>query len=235
MQAIILAGGLGTRLRSVLADVPKPMAPLQGKPFLAYLIDYLVAQGITEIVLSVHYLREQIQAYFQDSYSAVSSSGDNQVVKISYAIENEPLGTGGAILNSLSLVDAAKPVFVLNGDTFLKIDYRAMYAQHQGPLSLALRKVADCSRYGVVTVEQGLAVEFNDLGNAHPGLINAGVYLINPLLFSALELPQQFSFERDFLFPKMPMLRPQAFQVDDYFIDIGIPEDYARAVKELVK
>lgn len=223
MQAIILAGGFGTRLRSVIADVPKPMAPIHGKPFLAYLIDYLITQGITDVVLSVHYLREQIQAYFKSEYSGIN---------VSYVVEDEPLGTGGAIMKSLRMVKPNKPTFVLNGDTFLKLNYQAMYARHmdaQANASMALRTVPDCSRYGVVCIEGNVANEFKEQGGHYPGLINAGVYLLNATVFDAFSLPEVFSFERDFLFPKIALLQPQAFIVDEYFIDIGVPEDYARA------
>jgi D-glycero-alpha-D-manno-heptose 1-phosphate guanylyltransferase len=224
MQAIILAGGFGTRLQSVVKDLPKPMAPIQGKPFLAYLIEYLKSQGITQVVLSVHYLREQIQDYFKAYY---------QGIDIAYAVEEQPLGTGGAIINALKEIHSSEPVFVLNGDTFLKLDYRAMYAQHQQlspPITMALRKIANCNRYGVVLTEGNLVTAFNEQGGPHPGLINAGVYLIKPALFQEFPIDAQaFSFEKDFLFPHIAQLKPQAFIVEDYFIDIGIPEDYARA------
>jgi D-glycero-alpha-D-manno-heptose 1-phosphate guanylyltransferase len=227
MQAIVLAGGFGTRLRSAIADVPKPMAPIGDKPFLAYLLDYLKGQGVTQVVLSVHYLREQIQDYFQSDYRGIA---------ISYAVEEQPLGTGGAIVHSMQALDKTRPTFVLNGDTFLKLNYQAMYQQHQthSPLiTMALRKVADCSRYGIVQVEKNTVKEFKDQGDDKPGLINAGVYLINPALFDLLPLPAAFSFERDFLFPKVSKIHPEAFAIDDYFIDIGIPEDYSRAIREL--
>ena len=227
MQAIILAGGFGTRLRSALADVPKPMAPIGAKPFLAYLLDYLLTQGVTQVVLSVHYLREQIQSYFQSEYRGIT---------IRYAIEEEPLGTGGAMVNSFREL-AQLPTFVLNGDTFLKLDYREMYLAHEASqqvMAMALRKVPDCSRYGIVEVEQGSVVAFKDQGGSFPGLINAGVYLINPALLTMLQdVPEPFSFERDFLFPNIAKIQPQAFVVEDYFIDIGIPEDYSRAKQEL--
>jgi D-glycero-alpha-D-manno-heptose 1-phosphate guanylyltransferase len=226
MQAIILAGGFGTRLRSVLADVPKPMAPLHGKPFLAYLLDYLKGQGVRDVVLSVHYLREQIEEYFGDSFKDIS---------LQYAVEARPLGTGGAIIKSLPLVDPSRPVFVLNGDTFLKMDYRAMlvmHHQHGGLLSMALRSVEDCSRYGVVVTENNIITAFKEQGGSYPGLINAGVYLLNANLFKGRNFPEQFSFERDFLFPEVASIKPQAFVVEDYFIDIGVPEDYERAMKE---
>jgi D-glycero-alpha-D-manno-heptose 1-phosphate guanylyltransferase len=227
MQAIILAGGFGTRLRSVLADVPKPMAPIHDKPFLAYLMDYLIEQGVTEFVLSVHYLREQIESYFQNFYRGVP---------VRYAVEEKPLGTGGAIVNSLrQFSDGSLPVFVVNGDTFLKMDYREMFLRHRvsSPLmSMALRKVSDCSRYGVVVTEGDFVTAFHEQGGVHPGLINAGVYLLDPGLFQGFLVGEEFSFERDFLFPNISVIGPGAFVVDEYFIDIGVPEDYARAVRD---
>lgn len=225
MQAIILAGGFGTRLRSVLSDVPKPMAPIHDKPFLAYLIDYLKSQGITDVILSVHYLREQIQNYFKDNFNSV---------KIQYAIEENALGTGGAIVHALKLVNKAEPVFVLNGDTFLKLDYRQMASIYEpgNQMVMALRKISDCSRYGTVIVNQNRVVDFQEQGSHQAGLINAGVYFISPTLFNSFSLPETFSFEKEFLFPQIASIHPQAFIVEDYFIDIGIPEDYARAISE---
>src|SRR5665213_2269254 len=177
MQAIILAGGFGTRLKSVVADVPKPMAPIGPKPFLSFLIDYLKSQGITKIVLSVHHMHEQIQDYFKTEYNGIS---------IRYAIEDKPLGTGGAIVNSLKQIDISQPVFVLNGDTFLQLDYKKMWQQHQvhKPLiTMALRKLNDCSRYGVVTVQDNCVTAFVDKGDNNPGCINGGIYILSSELF----------------------------------------------------
>lgn len=227
MKAIILAGGFGTRLKSVLAETPKPMAPIHGKPFLAYLIEYLAQQGVHEVVLSVHYLREQIQTFFNADYAGV---------KIRYAIEESPLGTGGAIVHALREMASNEPVFVLNGDTFVKLDYRAMYAQHQAQqadLTMALRSVDDCSRYGKVVVSEGVINDFREKGEAGPGRINAGVYLLQPDLFARFNLPTVFSFENEFVQPNLATLKPQAFAANDYFIDIGIPEDYAKATTDL--
>lgn len=249
MRAIILVGGFGTRLRSVLPNLPKPMAPIQQKPFLAHLLDYLETQGITDVIFSVHYLREKIQDYFQSNYNNIN---------ISYAIEPEPLGTGGAIAYAFSVAQeqfrlqthtqpaqpALLPVresesnayFVLNGDTFLKLDYRAMLAQHQRSgtsITMALRCVPDGSRYGKVVEQDGTIVAFREKGVAGPGLINAGVYLIDPTLFAQFPQPAHFSLESDFLVPHLSELKPQAFIANDYFIDIGIPEDYERALVEM--
>jgi D-glycero-alpha-D-manno-heptose 1-phosphate guanylyltransferase len=228
MQAIILVGGFGTRLRTLLPDVPKPMAPIDDKPFLAHLLLYLKTQGITSIIFSVHYQREQIQHYFQSHYAGMD---------IAYAEEDEPLGTGGAIVNSLSLLlKTNEPVFVLNGDTFVKLDYQAMvtqHLQHHSPFTMALRSVADCSRYGNVVIENNRVIEFKEKGGSGPGFINAGIYLMHPTLFSPFTLPKQFSIEKDFLYLHVQMLKPHAFVSHDYFIDIGIPEDYERAKNEL--
>lgn len=228
MQAIVLVGGFGTRLQSVLPDVPKPMAPIHHKPFLAYLLDYLSYHGITRVIFPVHYLREKIQEYFQESYQGIS---------IDFVIEDEPLGTGGAILNALSHIkDKSQPIFILNGDTFVKLNYQAMFDQHKHKsaiMTIALRFIDDCSRYGKVIVEGDRIVEFREKGDVGAGYINAGVYLIRPDLFSAYTMPKQFSFEKNFMMPFLINIQPQAFMAGDYFIDIGIPEDYARAIQEL--
>lgn len=227
MQAIILVGGFGTRLRALFPDIPKPMAPINGRPFLAYLLDSLQKQGITSVIFPVHYLGAKIQDYFQTQYAGM---------QLTYIQENEPLGTGGAIVNALSLVKSDEPLFVLNGDTFVKLNYRAMFHQHaqtQSVLTLALRSVSDCSRYGKVVTDDGYIIEFREKGESGAGLINAGVYLLHPGLFKQYAMPQQFSFEKDFLFPHLDTVKPQSFITDDYFIDIGVPDDYARASREL--
>ncbi|MHB1946997.1 MAG: nucleotidyltransferase family protein [Gammaproteobacteria bacterium] len=226
MQAIILAGGFGTRLRSIVTDVPKPMAPLHGKPFLAYLLEHLKEQGFERIILSLHYMHEKFQNYFQEEY---------QGLQLSYAIEQTPLGTGGAILHSLELADKDKPCFVLNGDTYVKLNYRDMYEthlSHQSLISMALRKVDDCSRYGQAMINTNSEVcEFRERGSTDAGLINAGVYLLSKNLFQ-YSVAYNFSFEKDFLFKLLAMIKPRAYIVDGYFIDIGVPDDYARAERE---
>lgn len=226
MQAIILAGGFGTRLRSVLPDLPKPMAPIQDKPFLAYLLAYLKSQGITHVIMPVHYMAEKIIGYFEAQETGIT---------IQFIQEDKPLGTGGAIQNALTAYHAADPIFILNGDTFVKLDYKAMYAKHvtaKANMTMALREVADVSRYGKVVTQADSVVEFREKGEQGRGLINAGVYLIQPDLFAKYNLPQQFSFEQDVIFPHLHEIQIQAFHANDYFIDIGIPEDYARAVRD---
>lgn len=227
MRAIILAGGLGTRLRSVISAVPKPMAPIQQKPFLAYLLDHLHTQGITQVVLSLGYQAEMIRDCFQSQYGAIH---------IEYAIESAPLGTGGAMRHGLQLFsDSIEPVFVLNGDTLLKADLQAMYGihqQHNASLTMALCQVNNAERYGRVVVEGNQITQFQEKKAAGAGLINAGIYLMTPTLLNKYPEGGAFSFECDYL-PNAEV-KPNAFITDSYFIDIGVPEDYQRAIVELV-
>ena len=231
MQAIILAGGFGTRLQSVVKDVPKPMADISGLPFLAYLFTYLKNHNITDIVLSVGYLHQKIIDYFGNSYLGIN---------IKYAIETEPLGTGGAIVNSLQFIDQNQPVIILNGDTFLQINYQKLidfYDRNKSDLTIVLRNVEDSSRYGSVKIDdQNLIVNFVEKSiQKKSGYINGGIYVLNPKIFSNYNLPKKFSFEQDFLCQYTVSIKPFGFVSEDYFIDIGIPEDYQKATVELPK
>ena len=226
MEAIILAGGLGTRLGAIAAYIPKPMVPIGGRPFLALLLDYLESQGVARIVLSVGHLRESITGYFGGRYNNVD---------IAYAVEESPLGTGGAIARSLRLTES-DPVFVLNGDTFLELDYPAMLAAHAragARLTVAVRAMDDAARYGKVVVEQGRIVAYREKEAAGEGLINGGVYVCSADLFDGYDVAAAFSFERDFLMRFSEKLRPGAFRAEGHFIDLGNPEDYHRAQREL--
>ncbi len=225
MQAIILAGGLGTRLRSVAPDIPKPMVPVASRPFLDHLLAYLEAQGIREAVLSVGHLRDQIISHYGDR------SGK---IRITYAIEETPLGTGGAL--ALALAQSSQSsVFVVNGDTWLELDYRAMYATHHAAsarISIAAKQMEDASRYGRLRIEAGRITGFEARGGAGPGVINAGVYLLdrNAMLSQMrIGLTEKFSFEADFMEPRVGQLQPLAYITQARFIDIGVPEDYHRA------
>lgn len=244
MQAIILAGGFGTRLQAVVKDVPKPLADIAGKPFLAYLLQNLRNHGVKKVVISVGYLQEKIIEYFGDNYLGMD---------VSYARENKPLGTGGAIVNSLKFIDQNRPVLVLNGDSFLEVDYSGLLRRFascndrdassrvkqssawQSSLMMVLRKIEDCSRYGRVVFDESFVVKnFEEKSvEKNPGFINGGIYLLDPKIFKRFSLSEAFSFESDFLAKELSWLEPQAFVTDGYFIDIGIPDDYARAQKEL--
>lgn len=222
MEAIILAGGFGTRLRAVVADLPKPLAPIGGRPFLAILLDQLVAQGFRHVVLSVGYKHELIEQVFGDTYLSLS---------LSYAVEDVPLGTGGAICLAAKHCQSAE-VFVLNGDSYVDLDFLAMrdaHRAHLGQLSICAVSVPDAGRYGCLQIKADRIVGFAEKGVTGPGVINAGAYLLAPSLVIDGNLPKSFSFERDFLMARLSQLSPLAFVVDGLFIDIGVPEDYARA------
>ena len=215
---IILAGGFGTRLSTVVKDVPKPMAPINGKPFLHYIFKELQHQKIKQIVLSVGHLKEVIQDYFQDSYLGIS---------IQYAIENEPLGTGGGIKHAFSFVE--DDAFVLNGDTFFDIELSKL-KKTVADISIALKPMFNFDRYGTVELNnENRIVSFNEKKHCEHGLINGGVYYFKKSLFDKIETERKFSFEKDILEKHLNNLQIQGTVFDNYFIDIGIPEDYKQA------
>ncbi|MGQ9685982.1 MAG: nucleotidyltransferase family protein [Thiobacillaceae bacterium] len=222
MQAVILAGGLGTRLRSVVPELPKPMAPVAGRPFLTYVLDGLVAAGFEAAVLAVGYRAEAIRAHFGDAYRGLI---------LRYSEETTPLGTGGAIRLAWAQTDV-DPVFVLNGDTWLDLDYRAMLDAHVAAgvgLSVAVCEVPDVARYGSLEVVQGRIRRFREKGENGPGLINAGTYLVASEVIRHIPPGRPHSFEQELLMPLVEEIRPLAFIARGRFIDIGVPEDYARA------
>ena len=227
MEAIILAGGKGTRLKSVISDIPKPMAPINDIPFLQYVLDDLAAQGVSRVVLSTGYKHEVVEAYFGFRY---------QQLEIAYSIEETPLGTGGAIRKALQ--QATQPeVFILNGDTMFRVnlpEMKAFHQAHRADLTLALKAMDDCSRYGRVETEDHRVTQFKEKMAGQPGAINGGVYLLSRSVFPALEqLPERFSFEQEFMEAQHRNFRVTGYRTDAYFIDIGIPEDFARAQREL--
>ena len=227
-EAIILAGGCGTRLQGVVKDLPKPMAPVNDRPFLTYVLDYLIEYEYERVVLSVGYLHEKIVDYFGRKYKAL---------EIDYAVEEEPLGTGGGILFAMSKCKSDN-VLVINGDTMFKVDLTAFEHFHQeknGLLSIVLREVEDVSRYGSVNIgENGMITLFSEKqASSGSGFINGGVYLINRKIFEKYPQAQKFSFEKDLMTKYYMQECFYAMPSDGYFIDIGIPEDYARAQQEL--
>jgi len=222
MEAIVLAGGLGTRLRSVVADLPKAMAPVNGRPFLAYLLDRLITAGFDTAILAVGHMSDKIREHFGDRYRSLP---------LRYSVEPEPLGTGGAIKLAMTHADSSTG-FVVNGDTYLELDYGAMLADHQRAsscLTIAVHTVSEAGRYGALDIDAGHIRGFLEKGRLGPGSINAGVYLLSPKLLDRYPLPPAFSFETDLLMPHVKEIAPLAFQTRGIFIDIGVPEDYARA------
>ena len=232
MQAILLCGGMGTRLRSVVSDRPKPMADICGKPFLQYLLEMLRDKGITEVIFALGYMGEMIEEYFQDG----SAFG----LKISYSYEEEPLGTGGAIRNALPKI-LEEEVLVLNADTYFPMDYQGLLCFHQendGDFSLATRGVPDISRYGAVRRDAaGRILAWNekleDGGQPLAGEINGGIYVMKKSLIAEISEGKQ-SLEQDCI-PKWLSEGKRIFGLpfDGYFMDIGIPKDYQQFITDV--
>ncbi len=225
-ECIILAGGLGTRLQSVVNDVPKVLADINGKPFLDYLLEEVTRQEISDIILSVGYKHELIQSFCKQYHPGLN---------IKYAIEEEPLGTGGGIALALKLTTSS-PVLIINGDTFFKINYFEFYDLHQknnSSFSIALKPMNNFDRYGSVIIdEKNRITGFREKKFQKEGKINAGVYLLNKKDFLKLNFQQKFSFEKDFMEQYYSRFNMHGFSFDNYFIDIGIPEDYHQAQQD---
>lgn len=225
MDAIILAGGFGTRLKSVVADVPKPMAPINGKPFLEILLSDLAKKGFTKAILSVGYMSEKIVGYFGDSFAGM---------ELVYEIEETPLGTGGAICAAIkhSYADHA---YVFNGDTYIGLDteeVERIWSRKKCPI-IVTRFVKDTDRFGRVVAKDGQVIAFNEKTGAGEGLINAGCYVLYRDVFQKYGFQGSFSFESDFVDTLIAGEYVCSYQSDGKFIDIGVPDDYARAQVEL--
>ena len=224
---IILAGGLGTRLRSAVPDLPKCMAPVNGKPFIGFVIDYFLGQGIIKFVLSLGYMHEAIMQYVNSQYPTLN---------VQYSIEEEPLGTGGAIKLACTKVGDSNTL-VTNGDTLFKVNTNRLVAFHEmndADCTLSLKPMTNFSRYGVGTLNKNHSIEsFKEKQYYTEGLINGGLYALNMQAFLKEGLPEKFSFEKDYLEKLYSQRKMFGVPQDAYFIDIGIPEDYARAQVEL--
>ena len=227
MEAIVLAGGQGTRLRQVLPDVAKPMAPVGGRPFLELLLVRLVANGFTRVVLSLGYLADSIRDYFGNNFAGL---------EIVHVVEETPLGTGGGMRLAMEKCEADH-TFVFNGDTFLDLDIAALDAQWQCSHSIIIvaREVPDAARYGRLLVSKARVTGFLEKGKTGPGLINAGCYVLPKGELDGFAVGDPFSFETDFLVAEVGKRKMEYFVSNGYFIDIGIPDDYARAQLELPK
>lgn len=233
MEAIILAGGLGSRLKAVVPDVPKPMAPINGRPFLEYLLDYWANQGVDRFILSVGYKREIIEAHFGERYKGAH---------MCYAVEDQPRGTGGGLLLALERLHQPDPFLAMNGDTFFEVDLAPMRRYHeekQAEVTIALRDVEDNSRYARVAVnDAGRITSFDSRARtADRTLINGGVYLAQRSAFGGIASTSSgpVSIE-DQLYPSMLVSSRRLFGYPSRgkFIDIGIPKDYQRAASILL-
>lgn len=228
MEAIILAGGFGTRLREVVHDVPKPMAPI-GKsriPFLEYLLDHLHNNDVNRVVISTGYKAEYIHDYFGGSFKGM---------EIVYSREDKPLMTGGAVKKALGLC-YENDIFIVNGDTYFPIDLRKLLEYHKiydADFSIAIKKLYDFDRYGTICFSDDMRiVSFSEKQYQEFGWINGGVYCAKTCIFESF-LKEVFSLEKDFLAKMLLTKKIMAVKFDDYFLDIGIPEDYFQAQERL--
>jgi D-glycero-alpha-D-manno-heptose 1-phosphate guanylyltransferase len=226
-EAIILAGGRGTRLKGVIDDVPKSLAPVNGRPFLEYQLDFLDRWGIKKVILSVGYQKEQIRLHFGEEYKSI---------KLLYSEEEEPLGTGGAILAAMRQVQGFA-VFVFNGDTYFDVnlqrfdDFRKI---KEADVCISLRFEIDPARYGLVEFDNNNRIThfFEKYEGPDEGYINGGVYLIRRDYLLRFGLPEKFSFEQDFLQKYYQTEEFYGLRCFSYFRDIGVPEDYEKAQDE---
>lgn len=227
MDAIILAGGLGTRLRSVVKELPKVMAPIGGKPFLWYILKQLSAYKIENAILAVGYKSESIIEWVKTQKFPFA---------IKFSLEEEPLGTGGAIKKAFSLSES-EYTLVLNGDSFLDMNFDEFFSAHknsQKPISIALKPMKNFDRYGnVETDSQGNVISFKEKEFCADGRIGAGCYIISKSAKLFDKFGEKFSMETDILQPLASEHKIGSLICDNYFIDIGIPEDYAKASRDL--
>lgn len=225
MEAIVLAGGLGTRLRQIVSNVPKPMAPIGERPFLEILLDSLSKKGFSKVVLSLGFMAEKITEHFGTSYSGI---------ELVYVFEEKPLGTGGA--TKLALESCIEDhVYIFNGDTYLDIEIESLRLQWQArkhPIVVG-RHVSDTERYGRLIIEGDRIVEFAEKGISGPGMINAGCYVLKRDSLKEFPSNHNFSIETDYLIPEVSNSVVEIFTTKALFIDIGIPEDYELAQKIL--
>ncbi len=225
-EAVILAGGLGTRLRDVTGQTPKAMAPVNGKPFLSYVLQMLSQDGFDRIILATGFLSAPIESYYGYSFA---------MMEIDYSVEKEPLGTGGAILLASKII-LSDNFFVLNGDTYFNVDFEGMedqFSAEKPDVLVALKQMKDFDRYGSVSITNSRIVSFNEKKYCSEGLINGGIYLVNKKWLGGVSPGIKFSVEKDILEKHTESAVLNGFISDGYFIDIGIPEDYNRAIREL--
>jgi len=224
-EAIILAGGFGTRLQSVVKEVPKPMALVNGRPFLSYLLDLLCEYGIRRSILAVGYKHQVIKEYYGADYLSMG---------LEYSVEEEPLGTGGAIKQALSGVETDQ-IFVLNGDTYFNVNMEELLTFHrekEAETTIALKRMYHFDRFGSIEVDAtGRIRGFTEKRYQESGYVNGGMYVLDKNYFLGLQLPAVFSFEHDFLARFYPEAAFYGYPSEAYFIDIGIPGDYEKARK----
>lgn len=224
-EAIVLAGGFGTRLRQVVPDCPKPMAPIAGRPFLEILLEALARKGFGRVVLSLGFMADRIVGHFGVRFAGL---------EIAYVVEEQPLGTGGAVRLAMSECHEDH-VYVFNGDTFLDLEVDAVEQHWLGnrhPIIVG-QEVPDAARYGRLLTSNGQVNGFSEKGVGGPGLINAGCYIFNRGQLDHFDLNAAFSLETDYLAKAVSETPIDLFVTAGQFIDIGVPEDFLRAQTEL--
>lgn len=226
-EAVILAGGLGTRLRTVIADRPKPMAPVKDRPFLHYLLEYCAIQGLSRIILAVGYKGDMVRDYFGDRF--LSASGHS--LELDYSFEDTPLGTGGAIRLAVEKIHS-ETLFVLNGDTYFDVkldELSRFHTRNKARISIALKDLTGCDRYGTVEMSGNRITAFREKRALAQGRINGGTYCLDQSILKDYRPGDVFSFEKDILekYAESQALFGLPFTGD--FLDIGVPEDYRRA------
>ncbi|MBB1284221.1 HAD-IIIA family hydrolase [Flavisolibacter sp. BT320] len=226
-EAIVLAGGLGSRLQEAVPELPKVLATVAGKPFLSYVIDSLRMQGVTRFVFALGYKFDLVEKFLKESYPTLSYS---------VAVEHEPLGTGGAIRLALQKTKN-RHVLIINGDTLFKVNIADLFLSHlskNATCTLALKPTENVSRFGNVTIDKnGRVTAFAEKDNQSSGLINGGIYILDKTRFFAHSFPAAFSFEEAYLEIYLKEDSIYGMVQEGYFIDIGVPEDYAKAQTEL--
>ena len=221
MEAVILAGGFGKRLRSRVPNSPKAMAQIAGVPFLEILLNKLQKKGFSRLIISTFYKGEIIKEYFGDSFLGM---------RISYSNDQKELGTGGA-LRAAEEICNENHYYVFNGDTFFDIDIQLMesfWSRNKKPILVAT-EVKNCERFGTIKIDRNYLAGFDEKKNKSSGLINAGCYLFPKNFLQDWELGQTFSLEKDLLQKIFHLKKIMCLKMDGLFIDIGIPEDYNRA------
>jgi len=226
-EAIILAGGLGTRLRPVVSDLPKCMAPVAGRPFLKHVIRYLLSQGIEKFIFSLGYKHEMIEGFLNDEFPTLHCE---------CSVEQEPLGTGGAIYLACKRTKEEN-VLVVNGDTLFKADLEkaaSFHIKNKADCTLLLKPMQGFDRYGAVELDDDYAVNsFKEKQYFQSADINAGTYILDVEQFIDKDFPERFSFERDYLEKYYGERKIFGVIEDSYFIDIGVPADFQKAQEEL--
>ena len=223
VTALILCGGLGTRIRPAIGDLPKALAPVAGHPYLHHMLTYLQTQGLTDVVLCAGYGADEVEDYCGD--------GSRWGIRVRYSVEDAPLGTAGAIKFAERLIES-DPFVVLNGDSLIRADLAALLQYHKrkdAQITLVVTMVADKARFGsVVLAEDESILGFSEKGRHDAGFINAGIYSMNRAILEVIPGERKVSLELD-VFPHLVCRGMYGLPVTGAFLDIGTPEAYQQA------